>query len=79
LASDAMPPDRTATSSLLDALGVVVPRLPAEDRIVLRWRRLPQRMRALQRMAVTNAQRLGLWSASVSSDLLFCDHCSVGT
>ena len=52
-----MSPDRTAAPPLLDAFGVVVSRLPAEDRIVLRRWGLPQRVRAPQPNALTDAVR----------------------
>lgn len=39
--SDALPDDRRRSPALLDALGLVVPRLPPEDRDVLRGWRLP--------------------------------------
>jgi hypothetical protein len=41
----ALPPHRAPAPTFLDALGVVVPRLPPEDRIVLRRRRLCERVR----------------------------------
>ena len=53
------PAHRMPAPALLDAICVVVPRLPPEDRVVLRWRRLPERVRALQPKAVTDALRVG--------------------
>jgi hypothetical protein len=40
--------EAAAVPPVLDALGVVVPRLPAEDRVVLRWGRSPQRVRGFR-------------------------------
>jgi hypothetical protein len=59
--SDAVPPNKTAAPHVLDALGLVVPRLPPEDRIVLRRRRRPEHLCGLEPWALTHANG---WAAA---------------